>query len=111
MAELYDAMKNVAKTVVENSELCDIVIGQVVSISPLEVKISDRISLDSDQLLLTQAVTQKTVNCAHIHKSDDPTGLPTPIIVIEGLKAGDEVLLLKVQKGQRYVILSKVVGT
>lgn len=109
MADLYGAIKHMIADALDYYEMCDMELGLVMSVKPLEVKLSDRIILKATQLLLTQTVVQKTINCAHTHKSDDPVGLPAPIVVREGLKTGDEVLLLKVAKGQKYIIISKVV--
>lgn len=109
MADLYEAMKMVARSTMEHSDLCDLVIGYVVSLSPLEIKTADRIILKEQQLLLTSAVTEKTINVKHRHIDTELDQLSEKLIVRDGLKKDDGVLLLRVQHGQRYIILSKVV--
>lgn len=67
------------------SKPCDTVIGTIVSISPLKVKINQKMSLTSDFVSMTQ--TAKNAS----------------------LCKGDKVLMLRQSGGQRYYIMDKVV--
>lgn len=53
----------------------------------------------------TMAVKQKNINLTHAH---DISGRKK-ITIHHGLKNGDEVILLRMQGGQKYIVLDKVV--
>ena len=109
MADIYEAIKGCINQVMAQAEFADIELGEVVNIKPLKIKLSDRLILNQNQLMLTDAVTLKTVNLTHKHEDGEDTALTSPIIVRDGLKKGEKVLLLKAKQGQTYVIISRVV--
>lgn len=53
----------------------------------------------------TMAVEQKNINLSHNHSIDGRK----PITIHNGLEVGDEVLLLRMQGGQKYIVIDKVV--
>lgn len=63
--------------------LTDYQSGTVVSIAPLKIKISDRITLEGEQIIQTN--------------------------LINNLNRNDRVCLLKVRRGQAFIILGKEV--
>ena len=70
------------------------------SVSPLRVKIDSSIqSVPSAALLLTDTVRERVVPVQ---------GGEGTVTIREGLKEGDRVLMLKVQNGQQYIILSRI---
>lgn len=109
MSDVYDAVKSLVDLSLKSYGLADYRIGTVVSADPLEIRISDRLTLDREFLLLTQTVMEKTVNVKHRHIETEPDQLPEKLVIREGLKRGDKVLLLMVERGQKYIVLSKVV--
>lgn len=109
MADIYKAVKGLVEQVISSKEFCDIEMGEVLSIKPLKIKVSDRIILNQSQIMLTDSITEKTVNLAHKHENDDRLELTMPVVIRDGLKKGDKVLMLKVQGGQNYVAISKVI--
>lgn len=109
MADLYSAVKILVEQVISQNEFADIELGEITSIKPLKIKISDRLILNQNQLMLTDAVTLKTINLTHKHEDSERAELTSPIIVRDGLKKGDKVLLLKAKQGQTYVVISRVV--
>lgn len=117
------------------AQLTDLRIGTVVSASPLEISINSNMPpLQSGVLILTESVVEKKIPILqHNHvihdtytgggSSEDSLlqsqiicyehGKPLPvengyIILNRALEVGDTVLLLRVQSGQKFIVLSRV---
>lgn len=80
---LLDVIKEVGVGAVEASSPVMVSYGTVTQSSPLEINVDQRFTLESDFLVKTE----KTKN----------------------IEVGDKVILLRVQGGQQYVVLDKVV--
>lgn len=89
MPELLEVIKRTAKEVLDASKPVNITYGTVVGVSPLSVKLSDKLTLSKTALTSTAAIT------------DDEGKL--------ALAIGDKLILLRVQGGNRYVIVDRVV--
>ena len=124
--ELVKAMRSLVASQINSYGLTEYRIGEVVKESPLEIKISDRITLNESKLILTEQVLLKQLDLTHVHQvlgSTDSAGGPamhthgidfdsqksltTLITITEGLKVGDFVHMLSVMKGQKFIVLSK----
>lgn len=77
-------IKKAAVEAVAASKPTAVVYGKVISASPLRIQVDQRLTLDSDFLVLTQTVSGT-------------------------LAPGDRVVMLMEQGGQSYVVLDKVV--
>lgn len=88
----------------------NILFGTVTKVNPLEVNVEQKFTLTEDFLVLTERVTRYEEK-EHFHLSADGETAPPsePLIVRTGLKSGDKVILLRVQGGQQFVVLDKVV--
>ena len=125
--ELVKAMRSLVASQINSYGLTEYRIGEVVKESPLEIKISDRITLNESKLILTEQVLLKQLDLTHVHEIlgdtenaggpamhthavdfDSQKSLTTLITITEGLKVGDFVHLLSVMKGQKFIVLSKV---
>lgn len=104
-------------------------IGEVTSVSPLLIKVSDRIELDASHFILSGFVQETWINVpwhespGHFHHNvqpsdshgdseqefDDQLALPK-ILLWRGLREGDVVRMLKVQNGQYYYVLERESG-
>jgi hypothetical protein len=119
--DLYNAIKLAAMKAVEASQPCDFLYGKVTSVSPLKIMVEQKLTLGSAQLVLTRNVTDFTVDVtvdwktesrdggsgdSHVH----PISGTKEITIHNGLKIGDEVILLKKKGGQKYLVLDKVVN-
>lgn len=80
---LLDVIKEVGVGAVEASSPVMVAYGTVIQSSPIEINVDQRFTLESDFLVKTE----KTKN----------------------IEVGDKVILLRVQGGQQYVVLDKVV--
>ena len=121
--DLYNAIKMAAMKAVDASHPSDFVFGKVTGVSPLKVTIEQKLTLGSAQLILTRNVTDYTVPISLDWLTESKSGgsgessfsshnhsvSGTKTITIHnGLKIGDEVILLKKKGGQKYLILDKV---
>jgi hypothetical protein len=103
--DLINAVKKAALDAIETSQPMDFTFGKVISTSPLKVSVEQKLTLGSAQLVLTNNVTDCSVEIS----SEDDTER-RKITIHNGLKTGDEVILLKKKGGQQYLILDKVVN-
>lgn len=128
--ELKDVINQMIGEGMQAAQLTDLAIGTVVGISPLEISINS--SMDSIRvpaLMLTSAVVEKKLTAlAHTHAVsegtcgpaleqvacyDNGSALPSApgyITLNRGLAVGDKVLMLRAQRGQKYVVLSRLYG-
>lgn len=109
---LLETIKKAGIGAVEASNPVNVLFGNVIKTNPLEVNVHQRLTLTEDFLIVPESLTRLEVNLRHMHTapggSTDEAFLE-PVVIREGLKTGDRVILLRVQGGQQYVILDKVV--
>ncbi len=117
MPNLVELMKTAALEAVADAAPVSFLYGVVESAAPLTVRIDQKILLDQDFLLLTGAVADHTVelegdqateqggNPAHSHALRGKKSYRA----CNGLRAGEQVLLLRMQGGQKYVVLDRLV--
>ncbi len=86
--DLLKAIKKAAVEAVEASQPTDFCFGEVLSTSPLKIKIEQKLTLGKAQLIMTERTSR-----------------------FSPLETGDGVVLLKKKGGQKYLILDKVVDT
>lgn len=90
-----------------------VMLGTVSQVDPLEILVDQRFKIDEDFLIVTERVTKQEIDLKHKHDTNgEPTqdALTEKIVIREGLKPGDGVVLLRVQGGQQFVVLDKVVS-
>lgn len=95
---MLDIIKKAGVNAVGAANPVTIVYATVTSLNPLEVNVDQRFSLTEDFLVVPELLTNYSVTIGE-----------TEYMIREGLKLGDKVLLLRVQGGQQYVVLDKVV--
>lgn len=98
-------------------------LGKVTSVSPLKVQVDQKLELTAAQLILTNAVRDFTVNMTVDHKTEETSGgsgdasfashthdyKGTKSYRIHlALKVGEQVLLLRTDGGQKFIILDRV---
>ncbi|AFQ45152.1 DUF2577 domain-containing protein [Desulfosporosinus meridiei] len=116
MASLLDVIKTAGMDAVGASNPVTVMSGEVMTVNPLSVMVDQRFTLTADFLMVPESMTSFELDLEHTHQyTDDGSSrnsakaLTTKIVIRGGLKAGDMVLLLRVQGGQKFVILDKVV--
>lgn len=98
---LTGVIQNIVQECVKGLKLADMMTGTVISVSPLSVQPDVSMPpIPAAALVLTDAVTAKTVSVQG--------GSGGTVVVNPGLAAGDNVLMLRVSRGNRYIILSTI---
>ena len=133
--ELKDVLYQMMSESQRASQPADLRIGTVTAVDPLEITINTSMApLRAGILLLTEPVVEKKIPILqHNHVIHDTytgggssednlmqsniicyeNGKPLPvengyIILNRALEVGDKVLLLRVQSGQKFIVLSRV---
>ena len=98
-------------------------LGTVTSVSPLKVQVDQKLELTTAQLILTNAVRDYTVYMTVDHETESTSGgadestLESHKHAYTGrksfrvhlaLKIGEQVLLLRADGGQKFIILDRV---
>lgn len=82
---LLQLIKQAAVEAVAAAKPMEIVFGNIVSADPLKIKLSDRLIIDEDFLIKTESAVDK-------------------------LCKGDRAVLLRMQGGQQYLFIDRVVS-
>lgn len=123
MNELVQVIKQIAGEAVEAGKPAGITYGEVITINPLSIRIEQRLTLPVEFFKLTKAVTDHYVDVSVSHVTENRAGGSgeaafashnhnysgrKKFLVHNGLQVGEEVILLQVQGGQRYIVLDRV---
>lgn len=104
--ELSGVIQQIIQNTVEAMKMADKVTGTVESVSPLRIKVDASMqSIPASALILTDTVKERIVHVKNCQECGECTGTVT---IREGLKAGEKVLMLRVQGGQQYIVLSRI---
>lgn len=110
---MLEAIKKAAMDAVVASNPVVIMFGTVTKTNPLEVNVDQRFTIDADFLVVPESLTRLEIDLRHMHASPGGTtgeALTQPIVIRPGLQVGDQVALLRIQGGQKYLIYDKVVS-
>ena len=84
-------------------KLTDLVMGTVATVSPLTIQIDTLMQpLPEEALIKTEAIIPKT------YSGTTSDGATFTVTINEGIQAGNKVVMLRCQHGQRFIVLSKV---
>lgn len=114
--EFMAAVKKAALETIEASKPVNVYFGEVVSASPLQINVDQKMMLGEKQLVLTEKVSDYTTELKvdwqteresdHVH---DISGRKK-IVVYNGLGLGDKVILIRQQGGQKFIVIDRVGG-
>lgn len=96
---MLSTIKQAALDALEASKPVAVMTGTVTKTNPLEVNVDQRFTLDADFLIVPESLTRYTITIGN-----------SEYVIRSGLQAGDRVILLRVQGGQKFLILDKVVS-
>ncbi len=82
---MIEIIKKAAVEAIETSKPVTIVFGKITSMVPLKINIEQKLILGPEQLLLTDTIKNN-------------------------INTGDNVILIRQQGGQKYIVLDKVVS-
>lgn len=121
--ELVRLVKKTALDAVEAKKPVNVCYGKVTSISPLKILVDQKLTLESAQLVLARNVTDFKTNITVNWTSDNKSGGSgeaafashnhgitgrKEITVHNGLGVGDEVILIRQQDGQKYIVVDRI---
>ena len=103
--DLVGVIQQIIQANMEAQKLTELEAGTVTGVSPLKIKVSaDLPDLPEDVFVLTEAVKAWDEEAV----VDYPGGTSQTVTIHhKGLQVGDKVVLLRVLKGQKYIILSR----
>ena len=123
--DLLNVIKKAAIDAVEASKPSTWMIGTVTSVSPLKINVEQKMTLTSEQLVLTRNVTDYEtdetvdhvtekraggINDASFESHDHDYVGRKKFLIHHSLIIGDEVVLIRMQGGQRFLVLDRVVN-
>lgn len=100
--EFVKTMKKAALEAVNASKPVEVCFGKVTSASPLKILVEQKMTLGAAQLVLSRNVTTYTTEITVGGAAKEK------ITVHNGLVVGDEVILLRQQGGQKYIVMDRI---
>lgn len=123
MPNAVEVVKRAAVDAVEASRPVNVLFGTVLSEAPLQIKVSQKITLTEKMLVLTRNVTDFTVMETVDHVTENASGGSgdaayeshahpyvgkKPFLIHNALKTGEKVVLIRLQGGQKFLVLDRV---
>jgi hypothetical protein len=120
--KIVNIIKEIASTVIQNGEPMEIIVGEVVSASPLEIKIDPKLTIPEENIILTKNTSEWTMEMSVDHVTENRSGGGgyaefashnheykgrKKYLVHNQLVVGDKVIMLKETGGQRYIALDR----
>lgn len=136
MLNLVELIKKAAVDAVKESKPASILFGTVTSADPLKIMVDQKLTLEADHLILTNAVRDHEVEMTVDHFTEEDAFLQTThthassvtvspasfdsthkhaykgrkkFLIHNGLQTGEQVILVQIQGGQQFVVLDRLV--
>ena len=125
--ELVETLKRAAVEAMEAKKPVNVYFGEVVSAAPLKINVEQKMVLGEKQLILSRNVTnfKTSITGGNIKNyyytgstTDSGTAPVSPshvhavgkieITVHNGLVVGDEVILIRQQEGQKFIVVDRI---
>ena len=100
---LLETIKTAAIDAVNVTKPVEIVLGIVLSTQPLKIELEQKLSLSEAFVIVPEELTDRTVKII----IDD---VEKEIEIKNALQVGDKLALAKIQGGQKYLIISRLVN-
>ncbi|MEO1815244.1 MAG: DUF2577 domain-containing protein [Acetobacterium sp.] len=111
MADIVEALKQLSAETGAGLNPVIIATGVVESVSPVKIRIDQKILLTGKMLRLTTAVKDHdvdiTINGVSDSRGDSISGRTT-VTVHNGLKIGESVFMIRDQGGQKYTVIDRM---
>lgn len=126
-SDLLNIIKKASVEAVNASNPTAVLFGKVISLSPLKISIEQRMTLTQEFLILTKNVTNYEINIEmnistentklHASIEDKEIDMTHKHNILKNIKAtinnelkiNDDVILLRMQGGQKYIVLDKLI--
>lgn len=120
--KIVNTIKEIASTVISNGEPMEVIVGEVVSVSPLAIKIDPKLTVPEENIILTKNTCEWTTEMSVDHVTENRAGGGgmaeyashnheykgrKKYLVHNQLVMGDKVIMLKETGGQRYIALDR----
>jgi hypothetical protein len=120
---MVELIKQAALEASEAGKPTKSVFGEVITVDPLSINIEQKLTLPAEFFILTRAVLNHYVDISVSHITEDRgggSGDPAfashnhdytgvkKIMIHNGLQIGEQVILIQVQGGQKYIVLDRV---
>lgn len=96
------AIQQVSNGVNEAGYPADVMSGTVIAAAPLKIKVEQRFDIASAQLIIPEHLTDCTVDI-------ELDGVKKEMKIYSGLKTGQQVVLIRQQGGQKFLVVDRVV--
>lgn len=103
MDNLTALIKRAALEAVEAGKPAQIAYGSVINEKPLQVKVSEKLILTSEVLIVPEYLTDHEITM------ETSTGSEITYMVKNALKTGDQVVMIRNRGGQNYLIIDRTV--
>ena len=122
MTDFIKLMKKTAVEAVNASKPANMTFGKVISTSPLQIKVDQKLILTSVHLVLSRNVTDYRLSVTMDHATETASGGSgdssfashahnikgtKTVTVHNALKVGEEVILMQLSGGQKYVVIDR----
>ena len=116
-------IKQVSVDAVNASKPSNMVFGKVISVSPLQIKVDQKLILNTAQLVLSRNVTEHWIEMTVDHMTEAVSGGSgvaayeshshpykgrKRFLVHNQLTIGEEVILCQVSGGQKYIVIDRI---
>jgi len=110
---MLDIIKQASMNAFNASNPLDIEFGTVVDNVNLTIRINQKRILSKEFFIVPQRLTRYVKNLIHTHTCPHGTTSEAlfKLVIREGLLKDDNVILLKIEGGARYIILDKISET
>lgn len=120
---IIEKIKRAALEAQDAAKPVNVCFGEVVSASPLKIRVEQKLLLGEKQLILTRNVTdfitsisltQETEALSPEEQGDllsrQGDGEKRQVTVCNGLEAGDRVVMIRQQEGQKFIVADRIGG-
>lgn len=125
--DLLNIIKKASVEAIDASNPTSVLFGKVISTYPLKISIEQRMTLTQEFLILTKNVTNYEINIemnvstenTELHASIEDKNIDMThnhnilknikVTIDNELKINDDVILLRMQGGQKYIVLDRLI--
>lgn len=123
MNNLVQVIQQIAEQTNKTGKPTSIVYGEVMTVDPLTIQVEQKLTLPAEFFKLTNAVRDHYVDITVSHVTENRSGGSgdpafashnhdysgrKKILVHNGLRVGEQVILIQAQGGQDFIILDRV---
>mgnify|MGYP001069769087 CR=1 FL=1 len=114
MPSALEAVKRAAVEAVDAKKPVLVLFGTVISDSPLKIQVEQKLTLGEKQLVLCRDVTDYKVEMTVDHFTEITDNHRHPykgrkkFLVHNKLKAGEQVVLLRIQGGKKFLVVDRL---